>query len=164
MIIQRLRSGTGRKELSCMSGCMCRPAKGAWVRLTIALLMSCSLPPASIGAGVEGPDSTSWRIPAKVADNRNPVAPNESSLAEGKRLFQQECVTCHGSVGKGDGSKAKALKVTPPDLSDPKIAREKVLITLLTSWPIAMARIGWISTSIELKVSFLFSMRWLLSP
>jgi len=144
MIIQRLRSGTGRKELSCMSGCMCRPAKGAWVRLTIALLISCSLPPASIGAGVEGPDSTSWRNPAKVADNRHPVAPNESSLAEGKRLFQQECVTCHGSVGKGDGSKAKALKVTPPDLSDPKIAQQSdgVLARKITEGKTPMPSFG----------------------
>src|SRR5579859_1734860 len=124
MIVQRPRSGAGREELSCTSrSSMSRPARGVWVRLTITLLMACALPPASSGAGAE-PDSSSWKIPAEAPNDRNPLQPNANSLTEGKKLFQQECVTCHGSAGKGDGPKAKSLKVTPTDLSDPKIGQQ----------------------------------------
>ncbi len=47
---------------------------------------------------------------------RNPVAPNPTSLADGKGLFQIYCVPCHGVDAKGTGPVAKKF-VTPTDLT-----------------------------------------------
>jgi mono/diheme cytochrome c family protein len=38
--------------------------------------------------------------------------------AKGKAAFDQYCVSCHGSSGKGDGSAGAALNPKPKDLSN----------------------------------------------
>jgi mono/diheme cytochrome c family protein len=42
----------------------------------------------------------------------------QGNAAKGKALFDQNCVTCHGPKGKGDGPAAAALKPKPQNLSD----------------------------------------------
>lgn len=37
---------------------------------------------------------------------------------DGKRLFTQYCVTCHGDAGAGDGQNAYNLDPPPPDFQD----------------------------------------------
>jgi mono/diheme cytochrome c family protein len=38
----------------------------------------------------------------------------------GKTIFEANCASCHGAVGKGDGAAAAALNPKPRDLSDAK--------------------------------------------
>ena len=38
---------------------------------------------------------------------KNPVAPSEASLVNGRKLFQINCAVCHGESGKGDSPNAK---------------------------------------------------------
>lgn len=45
---------------------------------------------------------------------RNPLSPEETNIAEGKRLYQIFCVHCHGAEGKGDGSMVQNGKFPPP--------------------------------------------------
>lgn len=40
-----------------------------------------------------------------------------SSAYEGRGLYVSYCLLCHGTEGKGDGPLAKAMKITPADLS-----------------------------------------------
>ena len=47
----------------------------------------------------------------------NPVAADEKSVAEGKRLFAIYCSACHGDAGKGDGKVGAKLVLTPFDLT-----------------------------------------------
>ena len=60
------------------------------------------------------------------------TAVTEASLAEGKALYQQNCMICHGSEGKGDGPLAGMLKdfwehpIRPANLSLPAGAPEGV--------------------------------------
>ncbi len=42
------------------------------------------------------------------------------ALAQGKQLFNTDCVVCHGAEGKGDGAAAVALTPRPRDLASPK--------------------------------------------
>ena len=62
-----------------------------------------------------------WKAPARQAKRQNPVSPDEKSIAAGKAIYQKECLSCHGSLGKGDGPAAKDLPKKCGDLSDPKL-------------------------------------------
>jgi cytochrome c553 len=42
----------------------------------------------------------------------------QGSADKGKTLFSQQCASCHGSSGKGDGPAAVALTPKPRNLSD----------------------------------------------
>jgi mono/diheme cytochrome c family protein len=54
----------------------------------------------------------------EVVTRKNPVAPSESSIAAGKKLFTIDCVMCHGQEGNGKGELAVTLKLSPPDYRD----------------------------------------------
>lgn len=43
-----------------------------------------------------------------------------AQLAEGKKVFEQNCAPCHGMTGKGDGPAAAALPTKPADFTDPE--------------------------------------------
>ncbi len=45
----------------------------------------------------------------------NPVKPTTESVERGKLLFQQNCITCHGIDGRGDGPEAANLSPAPTD-------------------------------------------------
>ena len=47
----------------------------------------------------------------------NPVAADEQSIAQGGKLYQIYCATCHGSTGKGDGLVGAKLLLKPYDLT-----------------------------------------------
>src|SRR5258706_6766299 len=48
---------------------------------------------------------------------KNPIPDDESSVAEGRKIYLRQCASCHGPLGKGDGSMALA-GVTPSNLTD----------------------------------------------
>lgn len=50
-----------------------------------------------------------WPVPDKFNKMVNPVKSDATSIAAGKTLYNQHCKSCHGSKGKGDGSKAAQL-------------------------------------------------------
>lgn len=47
-------------------------------------------------------------------DIKNPFEANEINLAEGKRLYTNYCMHCHGETGAGDGSLIATGKFPPP--------------------------------------------------
>ncbi len=50
-----------------------------------------------------------WPVPDASKNKANPVASNAASIATGKALYNQHCKSCHGTKGKGDGTKAATL-------------------------------------------------------
>ncbi|MGZ4964237.1 MAG: c-type cytochrome [Limisphaerales bacterium] len=60
-------------------------------------------------------------MPARAAAKKNPVAVNETSIALGKKIYERQCLTCHGAKGKGDGPTAAKLEKRPGNLSNPKL-------------------------------------------
>jgi mono/diheme cytochrome c family protein len=69
-----------------------------------------------------------WKAPADAKATKNPLADKNADkavLAEGKKLADTNCVTCHGASGKGDGAAAAALPPPKPaDWTSAKIAAE----------------------------------------
>jgi len=49
------------------------------------------------------------------------VSPKKTAelLAQGKKLYEQNCVTCHGPKGDGKGQLGTALKPPPSDFTKP---------------------------------------------
>ena len=55
---------------------------------------------------------------AEAAKMKNPVRADPSSVSAGKKLFDAQCASCHGTAGKGDGKGGAALNPKPSDLTD----------------------------------------------
>jgi mono/diheme cytochrome c family protein len=66
--------------------------------------------------------SPPWVAPARAARKKNPIPPDDNSIAAGKAVYIAQCLKCHGDTGKGDGPSAKDLTPRPKDLSDPNVA------------------------------------------
>jgi len=59
-----------------------------------------------VGTAVAGYQVSYGALPATIdsmAGIRNPTAANDSSLANGRKYFQINCVVCHGDRAMGDG-------------------------------------------------------------
>jgi len=56
-----------------------------------------------------------------TAHAKEPILPKKTPelLNQGKKLYEQNCVTCHGSKGDGKGQLGAALKPPPSDFTNP---------------------------------------------
>jgi mono/diheme cytochrome c family protein len=50
-----------------------------------------------------------WPVPEAAKNKVNPRKGDAASLKDGKTLYDTHCKSCHGTKGKGDGSKAATL-------------------------------------------------------
>jgi mono/diheme cytochrome c family protein len=62
-------------------------------------------------------DQPPWEVPAEYKAMKNPVKKTNETIAEGKKLYDLNCASCHGATGKGDGKKSEHLAKLPADLS-----------------------------------------------
>jgi mono/diheme cytochrome c family protein len=56
-------------------------------------------------------------IVAMLATSWSPSVADEAKEAEGARLYRQNCASCHGMTGQGDGPVAERLKAAPRPLT-----------------------------------------------
>jgi mono/diheme cytochrome c family protein len=69
-------------------------------------------------------DQQPWEAPSRAAKKKNPVAPDDASLAAGKAVYVKECLQCHGDKGKGDGPASKDLNPKPHNLCDDVVGKQ----------------------------------------
>jgi len=65
-----------------------------------------------------------WGAPAAEKEKKNPLPADAKVVAQGQKIAQINCVTCHGAKGKGDGVAAAALSPKPADWTSKKIQDE----------------------------------------
>lgn len=58
-----------------------------------------------------------WKAPASAKKMLNPVKDIEKATKDGKKLFTNMCVICHGTKGHGDGVAGMALNPRPASLN-----------------------------------------------
>jgi mono/diheme cytochrome c family protein len=56
-------------------------------------------------------------IDPQYASKQSPIGPSADSLAAGKKLYDQNCASCHGASGLGDGPAAKGMEPRPADIA-----------------------------------------------
>lgn len=52
-------------------------------------------------------------IPAEYRGVRNPFAADAKTVSEGHTLYQENCASCHGPTGMGEGDAGRALNPSP---------------------------------------------------
>ena len=65
-----------------------------------------------------------WEIPARYQKMENPYASATDDENIGRILYSKHCKSCHGTKGKGDGTKAKSLDTQVGDFSDASFKKQ----------------------------------------
>lgn len=58
-----------------------------------------------------------WMAPEHAAKQPNPIHAEGASLARGKKLYRENCTSCHGITGRGDGPIGASLNPSPANLA-----------------------------------------------
>lgn len=56
-------------------------------------------------------------LPEKYAKMTNPLPATAENIAAGKKLYAENCASCHGASGKGDGEAGKDLNPKPANIA-----------------------------------------------
>ena len=75
-------------------------------------------------APAAAPAAVDSKIPAEDAKRVNPVKPVASSIADGKHLYESQCLMCHGKDGDGKGELAEDMKLNLRDFRDAATFKE----------------------------------------
>lgn len=67
-------------------------------------------------SGSSHSDMAHWMAPASEAGRQNPVEASADSIQQGKQLYQQNCVSCHGANADGKGMAGMMLNPKPSNL------------------------------------------------
>ncbi len=64
-----------------------------------------------------------------ITESVSAYSANPPPAYEGRRLYVSYCLLCHGADGKGDGPLAKAMKISPADLTTTVRSRSDTILT-----------------------------------
>jgi len=59
-----------------------------------------------------------WEVPSKYEKMENPYAGADDADNVGRSLYSKHCKSCHGSKGKGDGTKTDTIDTEVGDFTD----------------------------------------------
>lgn len=67
---------------------------------------------------------TPWTAPASEKAKKSPIPASAKVAEQGEKVAKVNCVSCHGSKGKGDGAAAVALNPKPADWTSKRVQDE----------------------------------------
>jgi mono/diheme cytochrome c family protein len=80
-----------------------------------------ALMPASGSLPVTPSRPWAMRLAPGTATASNPIVVTQAVLADGKKLYTDNCAFCHGAEGKGDGPVGEVYAPRPADLHLPRL-------------------------------------------
>jgi mono/diheme cytochrome c family protein len=89
--------------------------------LSLVMVIAAISPVVSIA---EPHGKNDWPVPEEAKKMPNPVPRTDAALAAAKEIFNDQCASCHGEGGKGDGPDAPMYSVKPADLTDAHMGSE----------------------------------------
>ena len=93
--------------------------------MRILLLISIVMLYEFISSSFGSVDQDAWIAPEATKNLINPIENNVQSVMAGKKIFDQQCWSCHGKSGLGDGPASRALKNKPADFSNINFQNQK---------------------------------------
>ena len=78
----------------------------------------------TIGSNKISAQNSIWKAPDDSKNLKNPFIGNEKATADGKKIFDQMCVLCHGEQGKGNGAAGLTLETKPANFLELKVVNE----------------------------------------
>lgn len=75
-------------------------------------------------SGVNAQENNNWIAPASSNTLKNPFLGNKTATAEGKSIYGQMCVLCHGATGKGNGAAGLTLSKRPANFLGLKVRNQ----------------------------------------
>lgn len=92
----------------------------------MALVMSAGILVAMFSAAnaQEKPKGKPWNAPEAAASTKSPVKADDATVKEGKAIYTQQCKSCHGPKGMGDGDKAKKIDISCGDFTSAGFASQ----------------------------------------
>ena len=72
-------------------------------------------------AAAQQPSDATWTAPERAAERANPIEISSDALSRGRAVFIQNCASCHGKAGHGDGPQGKTLAKHPADLASERV-------------------------------------------
>ncbi|MCH8039299.1 MAG: c-type cytochrome [Nitrospinae bacterium] len=95
-----------------------------WIFGTVSIVFLMVITATSHSVSAQEKSQDGWRVSPRKAKIINPIPADDASLALGKKIYQRECLECHGKTGKGDGPEASELEKTVGDFTDPKMREQ----------------------------------------
>lgn len=92
-----------------------------WMGAMVILVAISLVGPTVLAQDAPKKDTGVWRVSPRKARMQNPIPANKPSIALGKKIYEKECLECHGKTGKGDGPEATDLEKEVGDFTDPKM-------------------------------------------
>jgi len=77
----------------------------------------------SIGSVIaqDKPKGKEWKVPDADAKKKSAVKSDEATLKAGKDIWGQQCKSCHGVKGQGDGPKAEKIDISCGDFTSAEV-------------------------------------------
>lgn len=92
--------------------------KNRYTFLIVLVLIICG---GNFNVIAQNPD---WIAPAHSNSLKNPFVSNAKATAEGKTIYNQMCVLCHGLQGKGNGEAGLSLEKKPANFLALKVINQ----------------------------------------